>query len=223
MDEWSELPLFPLNTVLFPGMVLPLHIFEDRYKLMIGHCLAEGRSFGVVLIREGKEVDGEAVPYEVGTTALIAGVSQLKGGQMNIAAIGSQRFRLCGLRRDLPYLVGSAEPWPLTGEDTGGARQIASQVRVLLQEYLGQLIRAQGDEITIEEVPTEPRALALLVAIALQLPMSQKQVLLDQPTVTEMLAAQRSLLRREQVLLEHIIRTQSDQWEGGYSGYLAKN
>ena len=223
MDEWSELPLFPLNTVLFPGMVLPLHIFEERYKLMIGRCLEEGRSFGVVLIREGKEAHGQAIPYEVGTTAEIAGVSRLEDGRMNIATVGSQRFRLRGIQSDLPYLVGNAEPWPLAEEDTREARRIASQVWPLLQEYLGLLAQAQGDEIAIEEVPTQPRALALLAAIALQLPMAQKQYLLDQPTVTEMLAAQHSLLRREQALLEHIIRTQGEQWEGGYSGFLSTN
>ena len=56
MNDWSELPLFPLNTVLFPGMVLPLHIFEERYKLMIGRCMEGSRPFGVVAIREGGEV-----------------------------------------------------------------------------------------------------------------------------------------------------------------------
>ena len=71
-NQWSDLPLFPLNTVLFPGMVLPLHIFEERYKLMINHCLEEERPFGVLLIREGKEVGSGAVPYQVGTTTMIA-------------------------------------------------------------------------------------------------------------------------------------------------------
>jgi hypothetical protein len=65
--------------------------------------------------------------------------------------------------------------------------------------------------------------LALLTGIALQLPMPHKQRLLDQPTVAHMLWAERTIMRREQLLLGHIIRTQTDQWEGGYSGYLAKS
>jgi len=54
MNDWRDLPLFPLNTVLFPGMVLPFHIFEERYKLMNNHCLEDNRPIGVVLIREGR-------------------------------------------------------------------------------------------------------------------------------------------------------------------------
>jgi hypothetical protein len=75
----------------------------------------------------------------------------------------------------------------------------------------------------IEEVPTDPRTLALLVAIALQLPMHQKQRLLVQPTIPQIFFWERAIMRREQLLLNHIIQTQSSQWEGGYSGYLAKN
>jgi Lon protease-like protein len=107
---WMDLPLFPLNTVLFPGMVLPLHIFEDRYRLMIDRCLKEERPFGVVLIREGKETESSVVPHVVGTTALIARASRLDDGCINVITIGSERFRLRALRYDQPYLSGEAEP-----------------------------------------------------------------------------------------------------------------
>jgi hypothetical protein len=220
---WSNLPLFPLNTVLFPGMVLPLHVFEDRYKLMIDHCLEEELPFGVVLIRDGQEVGGQAVPYEVGTTAVIAAVTRLTHGRMNIATVGSERFRLLKVRHNLPYLMGSAEPWPLTGTGTDEAWKRAESVRTLFQKYRSLLIEAQGQKIEIEELPTEPKALALLVAIALQLPMRQKQNLLDQPTVAQMLQVEQAIMRREHTLLEHILRTQTEQWEGGHSGYLSRN
>lgn len=223
VDSWSDLPLFPLNTVLFPGMVLPLHIFEERYKLMIERCLQEERSFGILLIREGKEVGGTAMPYEVGTTAIIAGVNPLEDGRMNLVTIGSERFRLRSLRHDLPYLVGSAEPWPLSGAAADWAQEMVGPVQALFQQYLKLLEEAQGDELEVKEMPSEPRALALLVAIALQVPMPQKQHLLSQPTVAEMLWAELLLMRRERLLLDHIVRTQAEQWEGGYSGFLAKN
>jgi uncharacterized protein len=222
VSEWSDL-LFPLRTVLFPGMVLPLHIFEERYKLMINHCLEQQRPFGVVLIREGQEVGGGALPYEVGTTAIIAGLSRLEGGRLNIVSIGSQRFRLHQVRHDLPYLVGSAEAWPLAGAGTEQARDVARPVRALLREYLDLVVQAQGEAIELEEIPTEPRALALLVAIALNLPMPQKQNLLAQASVTDLLLAERAILRRERLILDQILRTQGNQWEGGYSGLLAKN
>ena len=76
--QW--LPLFPLNAVLFPHMALPLHIFEPRYRQMIGDCLEEGHSFGVVAIREGTET-GPATPYEVGTLAKIVRIDRLDEGR----------------------------------------------------------------------------------------------------------------------------------------------
>jgi len=222
-SQWTDLPLFPLNTVLFPGMILPLHIFEERYKLMIEHCLDEERPFGVLLIREGKEVGGAAVPHTVGTTTLIASVTRAGGGRMNIITIGLERFRLRALRRERPYLVGNAEPWPLTDGATEQALAQVGPVRALLRQYLSLLAQAQGHNIDIDDVPADPRTLALLVAITLQLPMSQKQGLLAQPNVTRMLLAERAIMNREQLLLDYMIQTQSEQWEGGHSGYLAKN
>jgi Lon protease-like protein len=222
-DQWTDLPLFPLNTVLFPGMVLPLHIFEERYKLMVNHCLEEERPFGVLLIREGKEVGEPAVPYRVGTTALIAGLDRLDAGQMNLVTIGSERFRLRDLRHDRPFLVGDAEPWPLAGANSEQALDQVGPIRALFRQYLSQLAQAEGRKMEIEEVPTDPRTLALLVAITLQLPMHQKQRLLAQPTIPQILLWERAIMRREQLLLDYIIQTQSSQWEGGYSGYLAKN
>ena len=222
-SQWIDLPLFPLNTVLFPGMILPLHIFEERYKLMIEHCLDEDRPFGVLLIREGKEVGGTAVPHTVGTTTLIASVTRADGGRMNIITIGLERFRLRALHRERPYLVGNAEPWPLTDGGTEQAHAQVEPIRALLRQYLGLLAQAQGHKIEIDDVPTDPRTLALLVAITLQLPMSQKQGLLSQPSVVRMLLAERAIMNREQLLLDYMLQTQSDQWEGGHSGYLAKN
>jgi hypothetical protein len=204
-------------------MVLPLHIFEERYKLMINHCLEEERPFGVLLIREGQEVGESAVPYRVGTTALIAGLERLDAGKMNLVTIGNERFRLRDLRHDRPFLVGDAEPWPLAGANSEQALDQVGPIRALFRQYLSMLAQAEGHKMEIEEVPTDPRTLALLVAITLQLPMHQKQRLLAQPTIPQILLWERAIMRREQLLLDHIIKTQSSQWEGGYSGYLAKN
>src|SRR3954453_11337770 len=89
----EEIPLFPLNTVLFPGMPLPLHIFEPRYREMIGACVRDERPFGVVLIKEGREVGEAAMPFEVGTLAKIVGVERLDDGRMNVVTVGTDRFR----------------------------------------------------------------------------------------------------------------------------------
>jgi hypothetical protein len=223
MNDWSDLPLFPLNTVLFPGMVLPLHIFEERYKLMIGRCVEDNRPFGVVLIREGGEVGGGATPHDVGTTAVIAGASRTSDGRYNLVTIGSERFRLLAIRDDLPYLVGSVERWPLSGGAVEPAQLQARSMLALFEQYLDLLVKAQGHRMEIEQIPEEPRALALLVAIALQVPLAQKQDLLCRPSVVDLLRAEQVVLRRERLLLEYISSSQTEQWEGGHSGYLAKN
>src|SRR5438128_2047759 len=89
-----DLRLFPLNTVLFPGMRMPLHIFEERYKIMVRECMEEDAPFGIVLIRSGVEVGGGAVPHSLGTTARIMQVEYLDEGRLNLFAIGERRFRI---------------------------------------------------------------------------------------------------------------------------------
>ena len=111
------LRLFPLQSVLFPGMRMPLHIFEDRYKAMIRECIEEDAPFGVLLIRAGAEVGGAAVPYGIGTTARISQVEYLDDGRMNIFTMGEQRFRVVKLDTSLAYLSGDieyVEPEPVT-------------------------------------------------------------------------------------------------------------
>lgn len=223
MEPWVDLPLFPLNTVLFPGMILPLHIFEERYKRLIENCLKADRPFGVALIRKGREVGGSADPYNVGTTAHITKVSRLEEGRMNIVVVGGERFRLHGLNYDRPYLVGLIEPWSLENPMGSELGERVEPLRALFRQYLSLLALAEGHKIEVEEVPTEPRTLALLVAIALQLPMAQKQALLEKSSVASLLQAEWAIMRREQLILDDIIRTQEEQWEGGFSGYLANN
>jgi hypothetical protein len=204
-------------------MVLPLHIFEERYKVMIERCLEEKRAFGVLLIREGLEAGGHALPYTTGTTSAIAATTRLESGGFDIVSIGIERFRLHAIHHHEPYLVGEAEPWPLADAESQEAQKQVPQVQALFRHYLDQLVQAQGHRIEIEEMPNDPLSLALLVAMSLQLPLVQKQYLLTRDTVPLLLRAERSVIRREQLILNHIIQTQADQWEGGYSGYLARS
>jgi hypothetical protein len=100
---------------------------------------------------------------------------------------------------------------------------MVTPIQALLGQYLDLRKKAQGDEVELEEMPSDPQSLALLAAITLQVSLPQKQRLLDQPHVANLLRAERSILQREALLLEYIIQTQEQQWEGGHSGYLAKN
>jgi uncharacterized protein len=90
----AELPLFPLNTVLFPGGPLPLRIFEPRYVDMVGKCMREGAAFGVVLIRVGQEAGAVASAADTGTSALVIDFNQMADGLLGILCSGDQRFRV---------------------------------------------------------------------------------------------------------------------------------
>ena len=87
-----QLPLFPLNTVLFPGGPLPLQIFEPRYLELVKQSLKNDRPFGVCLIREGRETGEPATPYDHGTTARIVDWNQLSNGLLGISTVGEDRF-----------------------------------------------------------------------------------------------------------------------------------
>ena len=111
-----EIPLFPLRTVLFPGMPLPLQIFEERYKAMTRGLLDKGGEFGVLLIRDGSEVGGGAVPHSIGSTATIEESQDLGGGRFALTARGRRRFRLKRMLPSRPYPFGEVEyviddPW----------------------------------------------------------------------------------------------------------------
>src|SRR5712691_9382458 len=109
------LPLFPLEqVVLFPGMSLPMHIFEERYKVMIGACQVTDQLFGVLLIKSGSEVGAPAQPERVGCTARMLRIDRLPDGRMTILTIGETRFRLLGPARVMPegYLVGDVRHLP---------------------------------------------------------------------------------------------------------------
>src|ERR1700680_1619029 len=102
----ERLRLFPLNTVLFPGAVLSLHIFEPRYRQLIAECLEKGEAFGVCLIREGDEAgDPEVMPHEVGTRGETWGMRPLEGGRSYISPVGRRLFRIERIVGREPYLL----------------------------------------------------------------------------------------------------------------------
>src|SRR5438045_824148 len=107
-----ELALFPLNTVLFPGQKLPLHIFEQRYRQMIGRCLDERLPFGIVLIAEGNEVGGSATAHPVGMMVEITDVNRLADGRMNLVVEGKERFQIQEILQQQPYMTARIQLWP---------------------------------------------------------------------------------------------------------------
>ena len=190
----ETLPLFPLNTVLFPGQLLPLHIFEPRYRQMIGECIQHGQAFGVVLIRSGEEVGEAAEPVEVGTTAQIVQVESVADNRMNILCVGKARFRIVDLLRDKPYLSGHVELWPWEPYQAGGAD--VTRVRRQLDRYLHILAETTDSKLELT-LPDEPATLANIAASVLQVETGEKQRLLTTPSISAMLADVADLLQRE--------------------------
>lgn len=152
--------MFPLGTVLFPYGVLPLHVFEPRYRLMTEHCLAGDGSFGVVLIERGSEVGGGDTRFDVGTVARIVRAGQLPDGRYVLAAVGVQRLRVREWLPDDPYPQAEVElledPDAAVGPD-GSARcdALARLLRrvLALQAELGEPVpgvevELSGDDVT---------------------------------------------------------------------------
>jgi len=199
------LPLFPLNVVLFPGMALPLHIFEPRYRQLINTCISASSPFGVVLIKEGAEVGSAATPHPVGTAAHITNVDRLPDGRLNIETVGYERFRILALHSDQPYLTATVEPYPMAGGGGPPARQAARALTPWLLRYLNLLGEAAATKFEPNVLPTSPERLAYLAAIVAQIPMDEKQALLDAPAADELLRRERVLLRREISLMRAML------------------
>ena len=199
--------LFPLHTVLFPGMALPLHIFEPRYRRMVHACLTSREPFGVVLIRAGREVGGPAVPYHIGTLARIRHVEHLPDGRMNIEAVGEQRFRLLQLYA-APNEVhtGDIVEYPLQGASQPGAYAAARSLSPWLIRYLDLLGQSAHTHFADKPVPTDPAGLACFAAIVAQVPASEKQALLSVADTAELLELERALFRRENSLMRAMLR-----------------
>jgi Lon protease-like protein len=201
-----RLALFPLRTVLFPGMSLPLQIFEPRYLAMIRECQLADAPFGVVLIRSGSEVGGPAVPHAIGTLAFISHLHPQPDGRLMLEAVGQERFRIRAthLAPD-GYLAGTVDAFPLEDITGSPAARQASALAPLLSRYLALLGQAAGTQPATRPLPADPAALGYLTAIVAQVPVLEKQALLATRALPGLLSAERALLRREISLLRAML------------------
>lgn len=199
----TRLPLFPLNAVLVPGLVLPLRVFEPRYRVLVKALLelpedAE-RQFGVIAIRSGREVgaDGVRALYAVGCTAELREVTSHSDGRYDLVTVGETRFRLVGLDEGAgtPYHTGLVDF--ISEEDgDGDLAGLARRVTRRFADYREQL----GVEVT--ELPEQPQVVSYLVAAAVVLDLPERQGLLEQPTTADRLRAELEILRRECALVK---------------------
>jgi uncharacterized protein len=193
----TRLRLFPLNTVLFPGAVLNLHVFEERYRRMIAECLDANEAFGVVLIRDGQEAgDPDATPHEVGTTAEISEVTPLPAGRYYISTTGGRRFRIDRIVSREPYLMAEVEFLEDAGDDADArASELTHRVLREFREYARLLVAFSGHESEVE-IPHDPIDASYVVGDALQVADALKQRLLELRTAEARLAAELGFLRR---------------------------
>lgn len=125
--------MFPLGSVLVPGMVLPLHVFEPRYRRLVHDCLGGDGEFGVVLIERGSEVGGGDVRTGAGTMARILRVDQLPGGRFAVTAVGLRRIRVERWLPDDPYPRAEVADWPDEDGDAAVAAGALAEAAVLLR------------------------------------------------------------------------------------------
>jgi len=224
-----RIPLFPLHAVLSPGIALPLHVFEDRYRALVRFCLDTKSPFGVVLIREGSEVARGPEPQKlaiaaVGTLAEIREASRYSDGRWDLVAVGGRRFIVRDVHNaEAPYLVADVDPLEDEPGDRDAAEALVGRVTRRFVDYLRLLrprdgeagepidvrveVDAPGDDGGAQEggtglrIPDDPSTLSFLLAGIVQVEPDRRQALLEAPTAEARLRAIDALLDRELLLL----------------------
>jgi len=223
------LPLFPLGTVLFPGMILPLRVFEERYRQMVADLLAKpepAREFGVVAIRKGREVATDSAPdtdnapelHDIGCVARLRESTRHPDGRFDLVTIGTRRFRLLRTDDTLPYYQGEVEELPEQalpeqalpdqalpdqsgGDEAAKAARAVQSVQAAFRDYLNALADRAGAVVRVAEIPDDPILLSYVVAAGMIIDLPERQALLAAPHAVARLKAERSLLTRERAML----------------------
>ena len=189
-----KLDLFPLHTVLFPGKLLPLHIFEPRYLNMIGECVTNNSVFGVALIADGKEVGEAAIPHDTGTTARIQTIEKQPDGPLDIVVVGESRFQIDAIISYEPHVIADVEFLPLPDNDSEAVRISAAEVRKRFDRLVTVMIEVQSGYMPVVELPSDIVQLAYLVAAEIPSDLLIAQRLLEARTLQSLLDMERVLL-----------------------------
>lgn len=218
-----EVPLFPINTVLFPRMPLPLHVFEERFRKLIQRCSEAKEPFGVVLAAD--PVKGGEETARVGTLARIHALQRLEDGRMNVLAVGDARFAVLRRRQtDDDYEIAVVEPVYDLPASPRTIQPLVNEVKRLFTAYFEALVSNAGIEVPEYELPSDPSELSFVVASVVQLPLVRRQHFLELTSTPERLQQeivylQRGLERLEQQQEESRIAApfDPDQWKDVFS------
>lgn len=203
----ARIPLFPLNTPLVPGLVLPLHIFEPRYRGLVRDLLdipsEDDREFGIIAVRDGQDLarDGVDALFPIGVATVLRQAEELPDGRFDIVTTGSRRFRLIDLDATAPLAHAEVEFLEeVTGPDDG---LLAVQVSRRFRDYRAAL-SGQVQATVEDDIPGDPTVLSYLVTAAMILPLDERQQLLAAETTAERLRHAGALLSRENLLISEL-------------------
>jgi Lon protease-like protein len=175
-----EIPLFPLpNLVLFPQVAVPLHIFEERYKLMINRCIDKEEVFGLVLLRADAEEERESTIHRIGVTSRVMEVDRLQDGRMNILCAGESRFRIVRFTGKSPYWTAAVELFDDEEEPSELLQPSYEEVARLYKQTMDLTAQLRSSESTELTLPESPVALSYVVSYVLDVEPEKKQLLLE--------------------------------------------
>tara|TARA_B100000586_G_scaffold188376_1_gene138488 strand:+ start:50 stop:700 length:651 start_codon:yes stop_codon:yes gene_type:complete len=176
-SETRRLPLFPLHTVLFPGAIIPLQVFEERYKKMMKVCLESDGRFGVVLIKDGQEVGGSAIPHDIGTIAKVLTVSESSMDRLHITAIGEERFQILEIVEDKPFITALVVADEKSQKHEVSIREL-DLAKETVSKHVSYLLSMRGGWMNNTYAPSDPLTLSYFLAQILQVDMNERQRLL---------------------------------------------
>jgi hypothetical protein len=198
------IPIFPLQVPLLPRTDLGVHVFEPHYKTLIAHALANGQTFGVVLIRPATRRSGgvklPADGYDVGTLAQIGGYARLPDGRYLLEVEGTKRFRIVSGGQNGSYPTAEVAWLNEPIGNFSAARAASMDVAKLFRLYRAR----KGDGDLPVHLPVDPVSRSYVIASLMRIDPAEKQQLLEMASAEERLGAERSILLRENTLLDHL-------------------
>jgi ATP-dependent Lon protease len=180
-----EIPLFPLPLVLFPQVVVPLHIFEERYRSMINHCIEESSTFGIVLIPPGTSTESEWTIRRVGVTARVIQFDRIEDGRINIMAAGETRFRIIEFTASKPNWAARVEFFEDDRESDEELQNPYDHVVHIYREVhrLAAQLRRLDFDVQEVKIPPSPATLTNMVSFVLDIDPESKQALLEMTSI----------------------------------------
>lgn len=192
--------MFPLGSGLLPSGVMPLHVFEPRYRAMIRHCLAADREFGVVLIERGKETGGGETRASIATVAQVLDATELDDGRWVVAAVGTRRVRVSEWLPDDPYPRAMIEDWPDAPGDAVSPETVAERIRHLVRVLA--LVAELGHDVDPDpDIATDPALAGYQIGVLAPIGAFDRQRVLTAPTVADRFALLEELLSDQELLL----------------------